>query len=249
MVTNIDIAIDLGTKYLTNISAYFLGAIFAADESMIIDNKQYWVAPVRHNKNMVSNVDIESHFNDIRKLANHIGKTTLMAKLINTERPNTSKFTSRMDGFGTFFESTADTNLEDIVDTVKECLFKSSRIIQQCFLIGMFDGRGYFDINSTNKKIRYIVIDCANPNLGQFLCEVIQNYGLSYNYNVSRERREGGTPRKNQVRVKGSVNFQENIGFISTQKINQAFNLYDQELYKIVVKNDILTGLKQIIRR
>ena len=50
---DLDIDIDLGTKYLTNISAYFLGAIFASDEFVIREGRKVWVAPVRHNKNMV----------------------------------------------------------------------------------------------------------------------------------------------------------------------------------------------------
>ena len=59
-------------------------------------------------------------------------------------------------------------------------MFSSEKLVQQCFLIGMFDGRGYFDINSENAKVRYVAIDCANSNLGNFLCEVISNYGMEF---------------------------------------------------------------------
>ncbi len=249
MAVNLDIDIDLGTKYLTNISAYFLGAIFASDEFVIKDGRKFWVAPVRHNKNMVSNIDIEQHYNNIRTLARDINKTTIMAELINSNGLNTGKFTSRMVGFGTFFESSINLQLEDLIESVRAALFSSTKLIQQCFLIGMFDGRGYFDINSENAKVRYVAIDCANPNLGNFLCEVISNYGMEYNYNESRERKEGGRPRKNQVRIKGAEKFQENIGFISSQKINQVYNLYDKNLYEIRNVDDILIGLKQIRRK
>ena len=89
MAVNLDIDIDLGTKYLTNISAYFLGAIFSFDEFVIKDGRKFWVAPVRHNKNMVSNIDIEQHYNNIRTLARDINKTTIMAELINSNGLNT----------------------------------------------------------------------------------------------------------------------------------------------------------------
>lgn len=249
MAVNLDIDIDLGTKYLTNISAYFLGAIFASDEFVIKDDRKFWVAPVRHNKNMVSNIDIEQHYNNIRTLARDINKTTIIAELINSNGLNTGKFTSRMVGFGTFFESSINLQLEDFIEPVRVALFSSTKLIQQCFLIGMFDGRGYFDINSKNAKLRYLAIDCANPNLGSFLCEVINKYGMEYNYNESRERKEGGRPRKNQVRIKGAEKFQENVGFISSQKINQVYNLYDENLYEIKNVDDILIGLKQIRRK
>lgn len=249
MVVNLDIDIDLGAKYLTNISAYFLGAIFASDEFVIKDGKKYWVAPVRHNKDQVSNIELEQHYNNIRILARDINKTTIMAELINSNGLNTGKFFPRMVGFGTFFESSINMQLEDIIEQVRSALFKSSKLVQQCFLIGMFDGRGSFDINNKNGKIRYLVLDCANPNLGSFLCEVISNYGLKCNYNESRERKEGGRPRKNQIRIKSSEKFQENIGLISAQKINKVYNLYDKNLYGIKNVDDILTGLKQIRRK
>ena len=41
MAVNLDIDIDLGTKYLTHISAYFLGAIFASDEFVIKDGRKF----------------------------------------------------------------------------------------------------------------------------------------------------------------------------------------------------------------
>lgn len=249
MTVNLDIGIDLGTKYLTNVSAYFLGAILASDECVIRDKEKYWVAPVRHNKSGITNVELEQHFNNIKKLAQKNDKTTIMTETIILSHLNTGKFSRRMVGFGTFFKSPIDLELENIVPTIKNALFASSKEVQQCFLIGMFDGRGAFDINKQNGKIRYLSLDCANSNLGEFLSEVIENYGLRGNYNTSRERLEGGEPRKDQLRIKGNENFQEEIGFISSQKINRVFDLYDKEMYEIVEKDEILFGLKQIRRK
>lgn len=65
----------------------------------------------------------------------------------------------------------------------------------------MFDGRGSIDKNKNTGKIRYIVLDCVNKTVGRFLCEVLDNYDFSYNYNEARERLEGGASRKDQLRA------------------------------------------------
>lgn len=41
--------IKTSTKYLTPELAYFLGGIYAADESVTANGKHYWAAPVRYN--------------------------------------------------------------------------------------------------------------------------------------------------------------------------------------------------------
>ena len=41
--------IKTNTKYLTPELAYFLGGIYAANESVIANGKRYWAAPVRYN--------------------------------------------------------------------------------------------------------------------------------------------------------------------------------------------------------
>ena len=54
--------------------------------------------------------------------------------------------------------------------------------------------------------------------------------------------------RAPQIRINKRENFQEQIGFISPQKIKKYFSLYDSNIYKIVEENNILQGLK-VIRR
>lgn len=244
MAVNLDIDIDLGTKYLTNISAYFLGAIFASAEYVEKDGTKYIVAPARYNKPSITNIDFENHYYAVRNLAGKLKKHTLLSEHIIANNLNTGKFNKRMYGFGTFFECSKDLNLEQETCNVLSVLKDSDKIIHRCFLVGMFDGRGYYD-----KHTGYMVFDSANDNLSDFLCNVIHSYGLQCNYNPERER--GNKESKNrapQIRINKREKFQENIGFISPQRIKKYFDLYNTNSYEIVEENDILQGLK-VIRR
>ncbi len=244
MVVSLDIEIDLGTKYLTNISAYFLGGIFAADEFAQKDGVRYVVSPTRYNKSSIDNKDFENHYQAVTKLAKVINKTTLLSPLIIANKLNTGKFNNRMFGFGTYFECANDLRLENEAAKVMTALEKSSSIVRRCFLVGMFDGRGYYD-----KHAGYIGFDCANEKLSKFLCDVINLYGLKCNYNPLRARKnKESKSRDPQIRINKIENFQENIGFISRQKINKYYDLYDKYLYVIAEENFVLEGLK-IIRR
>lgn len=244
MAVNLDIDIDLGTKYLTNISAYFLGAIFASNEFAERDGIRYVVAPARYNKPSITNIDLEKHYYAIKNLSSSLKKETLMSENILNNNLNTGKFNKRMPGFGTFFQCSKDLNLEQEINKVLDALSNSDKIIHRCFLVGMFDGRGYYDIHTG-----YMVFDSDNDKLSDFLCNVICLYGLKCNYNPEREREnKQSKSRAPQIRINKRENFQEQIGFISPQKIKKYFSLYDSNIYKIVEENNILQGLK-VIRR
>lgn len=242
MAVNLDIDVDLGTKYLTNISAYFLGAIFASNEYVEKDGIRYIVAPARYNKPSITNIDFENHYYAIKNLAGELKKSTLLSEHIIANNLNTGKFNKRMYGFGTFFECSKELNLEQKTNQVISALIDSNKIIHRCFLVGMFDGRGYYDTHTG-----YMVFDSANDNLSDFLCTIIRSYGLQCNYNPEREREnKGSKSRAPQIRINKREKFQENIGFISPQRIKKYFGLYDTNLYEIIEENDILQGLKVI---
>ena len=239
MAVNLDIDIDLGTKYLTNISAYFLGAIFASNEYVEKDGIRYIVAPARYNKPSITNIDFENHYYAIKNLAGELKKSTLLSEHIIANNLNTGKFNKRMYGFGTFFECSKELNLEQKTNQVISALIDSNKIIHRCFLVGMFDGRGYYDTHTG-----YMVFDSANDNLSDFLCTIIRSYGLQCNYNPERDKESKS--RAPQIRINKREKFQENIGFISPQRIKKYFGLYDANLYEIIEENDILQGLKVI---
>jgi len=241
----LNIDIELGTKYLINESAYFLGGILAANESVIVNEIKYWIAPVRHNKNCVTNIELEDHYNHVKRIAASIEQETLMDITIRENGFNSGKFPPRMTGFGTFFKSQNSVSIEEMIPIIRTALFASSKEIRRCFIVGMFDGRGALDRDTKSGKIRQIALDCENRIIGEFLCEVLLNYGLSHNYNISRARLEGGTPRKDQIRVLGSEDYIGEIGFVSSQKFNIATQRYRTSgQFNIVNEDNILYGLK-----
>lgn len=245
----LNIDLEMGTKYLINESAYFLGGIFAANESVIVKETKYWIAPVRHNNGYLTNTELEEHFQYVKALASKISNQTLMASTIRSNGLDSGKF-NRLVGFGTFFRSKEGQSLEDMIPEFRKALFASTQEVKKCFIAGMFDGRGSIDKNKSSGTIRHVVLDCENKTVGKFLCEVLGDYGLHYNYNEARNRKEGGKPRKDQLRIPGSENYLEKIGFISKKKFDVAANAYNLTTdYKVKIEDNILCGLKIIERR
>jgi hypothetical protein len=245
----LNVDIEMGTKYLINESAYFLGGIFAANESVISNNIKYWIAPVRHNNGYLTNEELEVHFSHVKRLSAKLLNQTLMAQTIRINGLDSGKF-NRLVGFGTFFKSTNRTSLEALIPVVKKALFNSTDEVKRSFIVGMFDGRGSFDKNSKTGAIRYVVLDCENSTVGKFLCEVLSNYGIDYNYNEARDRVEGGTPRKDQLRIPGYEKFVEKIGFISKKKFDVGSVSYKiPDEYLVERQDNILDGLKRIVIR
>lgn len=244
----LNIDLEMGTKYLINESAYFLGGIFAANESVQVEDKMYWIAPVRHNNNYLTNEELEEHFQNIKILSNKLSNETLMAQTIRQNRLDSGKF-NRLVGFGTFFESKNGTPLEHLIPSVKKALLNSSDEVKRCFIVGMFDGRGAFDRNKQTGAIRYVALDCENSIIGAFLCEILDSCGIAYNYNTARDRLGGGAPRKDQLRIPGSEKYLEKFGFISQKKFEVGISCYDiPNTYMVKNEDGILNGLKRVVK-
>lgn len=245
----IDIDLEMGTNYLINANAYFLGGLFAANEFVVVRGRKYYIAPVRHNSGYLTPEELERHFGHVQAVAATLSNETLMSQTIKRNGLDSGKF-NRLQGFGTFFEVRGNQTLEDMIPEVRRALAASSREVQRCFIVGMFDGRGSIDINRIGDTIRYIVLDCENETVGRFLCEVLADYGLSYNYNRSRERLEGGNPRKDQLRIPGAEDFVMKIGFLSEKKFSVAASVYfPPGAYRVKEENSVLNGLKTLERR
>ena len=244
----LNIDLDMGTRYLINESAYFLGGIFAANESVVVRGQKYYIAPVRHNSGYLTDVELEKHFEHVKAMAAKISNTTMMSATIKANGFDSGKF-NRLKGFGTFFRAMGDQTIEDMIPDIKTALFASSREVQRSFIVGMFDGRGSIDLNNNTNSIRYVVLDCENEIVGRFLCEVVSHYGLSYNYNQARDRLEGGNPRKDQLRIPAAEDFIVKIGLISEKKFAVAASTYSSDFYQVKKQNEILDGLKILERK
>ena len=105
-------------------------------------------------------------------------------------------------------------------------------------------------INKKDGGIRYISLDCPNNEIGDFLFEVFQNSRLECNYNTARDRKEGGKPRKPQLRIRNIEYYMRNFGYISPCKYGKIKAQY-QMVYGSATEIDgssLLSGLKYLSR-
>ena len=237
------------TNFLTKEAAYFLGGIYASDENSLANGKKYKIAPVRYNYGFATDVQIVEHYDHVRDIASRVNGYTAMAENIRNTDLDSGKH--RLPGFSTFFESEALDSLEDGIPSLKNAIEQSPWDVQRAFVTGMFDGRGTSDINKRNHALRYIVLDCPTNRIGGFLTEVLDMVGLDYNYNTARDRKEGGKPRKPQLRIKDGKKFMEKIGLISPKRFDVLMDSFNS-MYnnvRMVEENEILPGLKTIEAR
>lgn len=239
--------IEFGTQYLTKETAYFLGNIFSSNESIRNNGQLYWIAPVRYNYGYASELQIEQHFEYVKSMSAPMGAQTLSASVIRGTPLDSGKF--RLAGFGTFFKSDGLESLDASIPKLQDSLFASDCEVIKAFLVGVFDGRGSIDINKNTHVIRYIVLDCPTNTIGQFLANVCSHAGFTCNYNVARDRLEGGRPRKPQLRIRNYDKYMAEIGFISPKRFSivEESYAYTRNSYRVIDGSDFLPGLKTII--
>lgn len=241
-----DAGINTGTTYLTESVAYFLGGIYAANETVVADNNRYWAAPVRYNSQYSSAAETAEHFDFVSAISATVRGYTVMRENIKGTRLDSGK--NRLPGFSTFFTATTLTALEPEIPNLKEQLFASSREVQKAFIIGVIDGRGTPDVSVPNGILRYLSLDCPNNEIGNFLSEVMTHFGINVNYNTARDRLEGGNPRKPQLRVKDVEWYMANMGYISPAKFRKLSEVYRVKFGRANVSTDygFLMGLKYL---
>lgn len=240
--------IKTNTKYLTPELAYFLGGIYAANESVIANGKRYWAAPVRHNSQYATATQIAEHFDYVKEISEKVGGYTVMKDNIKGTSLDSGK--NRLPGFSTFFESTGLTDLCAEIPNLKNELLNSDQEVKTAFILGVIDGRGTPDINKKSGGIRYIVLDCPNNDIGDFLNDIFQKSRLDCNYNTARDRKEGGNPRKPQLRIRNIEYYMRNFGYISPCKYGKIKGQY-QLVYgsaKEIDRSSLLSGLKCLSR-
>lgn len=147
-----------------------------------------------------------------------------------------------------FFGSWNCDSLQQTIPEVKQALMQSSSEVRRCFVVGAFDGRGYVDLNKKNNKIRYLALDCPDNSTGMLLKDLLVSEGFSVNYNVARDRLEGGEPRKPQLRIKNWEKFLKCYGMVSEKKYDIMKSSYTTIYGGCITKDEsqILDGLKTI---
>lgn len=238
--------LDVGTKYLTEELAYFLGGIYAANEMASTNNQIFWAAPVRYNPQYATRTEIAEHYDCVKIIANKVNVTTIMKDLIKGTGLDSGK--NRLNGFSTFFKSVGLTDLNSEIHSLKDALYLSSKEVQKAFIIGVIDGRGTPDVSASKGLLRYLSLDGPTDCIGDFLADIMNRNGLLTNYNVARKRLEGGNPRKNQLRIKNVEHYLEFFGYISPAKIRKLYSVYTAKFgsCNIISGSSFLPGLKYL---
>lgn len=236
--------IDLGTPYLTNENAYFLGGLIAANEFVLYQGVHYWISPVRYNAEYPTSQEFNNHFSHVDIIADQLNNNTFM---VNGNCINNSiivpKFSNRHCGFVTLFQEEEEITVEEIAEITESVLEDSSEIVVRCFIAGIFDGRGAVDFNRQDNSIRYISLDCNNIEVVRTFRRILNDFEI--NYNTSRDRLEGGEPRANQLRISNINYYYRNIGFISDAKFNKY--LLGNSFARVKNESAILNGLKTVL--
>ena len=247
----IDIPIDIGGNELSPECAYFLGAIISADESFIYQNKRYWLAPVRHNFGLDIDKQIQEHMQLLQQIIGRANGQILTRNEMKAQRWFNSNVLANAfqtkQGFAAVFESKVTTTIDSFIDEVKSAISRSLPEVVQAFIVGAFDGRSAVDRNSKNNQIRYLALDCENLAAADCIISLLENLEIDCNYNTSRDRLEGGRPRKPQLRIHGKnmPMFMEQIGFVSTLKFDYVRSMLAQALF-VHNNNRKLWGLKTL---
>lgn len=238
----INLPLSLNDNEFNPINAYFLGAILSTNEPKFENGKVVWLALYRHNYTGYANaINIAEHINYIKTLIRRAnGKILLKDTLVQKHW-----FPSNKQGFAVAFESPLHTTIDDIISVVSSAIDNADDSIVRCFIVGAFDGRSSIDHNKKENKIRYLSLDCNNSSVANLLNKALMRLGFSENnYNTSRDRVEGGLPRKNQFRISAddALLFIRRIGMICPSRFEQYkdifANLYEYHDYKL------LNGLK-----
>ena len=229
------------------ISAYFLGAILAGDESyrLYSSGKRVWLAVVKHNIGYCTTEQLDAHMQALSNLAS----TTKGRVYSKSELTSRNWFTPNKQGFAIGFESDNAVTSDSICDYAEACIPNLSAEEKLCIIRGAFDGRSSIDVNKATNDLRYIVLDCGNDRAMDILAKLLREIGIRYNCNYARERLEGGEPRKPQLRVAAASGmlFARKVGYISSARMRILQSVLGSS-YEQQETNDILNGLKLLVR-
>ena len=237
------IGLDIGTTLINHSAGYILGLLINNEKFFNqYNNITYWQASIRHNPKQVTINELESHLNLIRKIAQKVGMDTQfnVVDFYKQRDIKIQKFNAGKQGIiGAITQIEPNYEFNKFISDIKVPLLNSPIEIKKAFLCGVFDGRSSYD-----KTAKFISLDFEGEDVGELLCQLFESLGVKYNSNYSRERKQGGKPRKNQIRIK-HIPFLTEIGFISPARFAKAtINITDD--YEIINDSENLAGLKKI---
>lgn len=223
---------------LTPEAAYCIGAIITSEKSYEYRGKTYYLVTVKHNANQITDEDLKKHTALLRRIAQKTtGKVLLKDKLVERKWFERSKV-----GFAIVFRSDIAIEFAELIRSVRQLLENADMDILRAFLVGSFDGRGYWD-----KRKNRMVVDCREETQS-LLTEILLKFSIHADENPHRGTDDRRTPREIQFRIISSDSglFFSQIGLISPGKIRKLIELaVATPLTR--VSSDLLPGLTTLV--
>lgn len=197
-----------------------------------------FVPLVRHNPGFANG----------RLLAEHRTLIEVLARKVGGEVTNLEN--RRFEGFAVHFRSACDSDAT-LLARAQVAVKNGGQSAWKAFLAGVFDGRASYDRKRGTQANTQFVVDCPKNNedeIAALVVSVAHRLGIGMNTNYSRERLEGGNPRKTQLRLRSADarRFFSDVGLVSPEKLQRACELYGCS--KTVERDsDDLPGLKVIV--
>lgn len=250
-VNKISTGIDLGIDYLTVNLAYFLGGICVGDRT-IINDTEYFLSVLRHNPKQVSDLQLEEHYNNIKKIAEHINKEDYVymhdyfksenIDLISSDS-NKKIFAQGKKGIITLFNVLSENySREDFINDIRDSLLTSDEDIKIAFIIGVFDCKGAYD------KSSLIAVDYPSNAVGDLIFDILESLDINFNNNNGIDARKRASltakPRAAQIRLNYKI-YLNKFGYISTYKLQHSLSKLNIDKY-VITKNNLLTGLNRV---
>ena len=206
---------NLASTTYTPVEAFFLGGMLMCSD----EHRRYdFVSLVRHNPGFANPRLLAEHRELIRGLASRAGGEV-------TDLDN-----RRFEGFAVHFRSSYDTD-DTILARAQAAVANGSPAVLKAMLAGAYDGRASYDRRRGTQANTQFVVDCPQTNEGaiaELIVDLARRLGIGMNTNYSRERLEGGNPRKTQLRLRSAdaERFFTQIGLVSPEKLQRACELY-----------------------
>lgn len=250
-VNAIHTGVDLGIDYLTINLAYFLGGICVGDRTIINDN-EYFLSLLRHNPRQATALQLEEHYNNIKKLAESINKENFVYMHdyfknedidLRSSDSNNKIFGQGKEGIITLFNVLIDGyNKEDFINDIREPLLNSDEDIKRAFIIGVFDSKGAYD------KSNLIAVDYNSDIVGNLISDILETLNIDFNNNNGTAARARTSltarPRAAQIRLNYKT-YLNRFGYISTYKLQHSLSKLNIDEYSIIGDN-LLIGLNVV---
>ena len=219
--------------------AYCLGGIISSAECYTSGPISYWVLLIRHNQVSEDEApQFHRNLDEHKKYVQKISKSLSGRELKNDYSVYKGYF-ARKIGFAFSFPSRKFMNFESLLQFTEQLIDASDDRVKRAFLVGVFDGRGYFDSNN-----KLLDVDCERTDGTALILKYLQVFNCGVNPSRTRPP---AVPRDPQLRIRRSSlpQFMKTIGLISPIKISIIKSNSNSSCI-INSADDVLPGLRVI---